>query len=84
MTPFDGKCQNLEKTNYIFALALANSDILTIKMFDLQKVGQGYGVWFSQWHHSMKNVKSYKRPTHFALAFIVSVILAFKIVDVIK
>ena len=46
---------------------------LAIKMFDLQQVGQGHGVQFSQLQLSMANVKIYKCLSHiFALALIVS------------
>ena len=40
----------------IFALALIISETKN-KMFDLQKVGQGHGMQFSQLQHSMANVK---------------------------
>ena len=50
MTPFDGKCKNLQKTSTLFfALALIVSEILTFE-FDLEKVGQGHGVQYCQWH----------------------------------
>ena len=41
----------------IFAPALTVSDLLTFKMFDLEKVGQHQGVQLLQWHHSMANIK---------------------------
>ena len=45
-------------------------------MFDLQKVGQGHRVQFSQKHHSIANVKIYKKFPHiFALALSTSEIL---------
>ena len=47
MTPFDGKCQNLQKTPTHFALAYTVSEILNFEIVDLQKVCQGHGVQFS-------------------------------------
>ena len=43
-TPLDGKWQNLQYTNTLthFALARTVSEILTIYIFDLQKVNQGH------------------------------------------
>ena len=43
-----------------FALALTVSEILPFKIVDLEKVGQGHGVQFSQWQQPMANVKIYK------------------------
>ena len=39
-TPFDGKCQNLQRTPHIFAQALTISEILPFYICYLQKVGQ--------------------------------------------
>ena len=65
-TSYDGKCQNLQKTLNIFALAFTVSEILKFKMFDLQKVGQGYVVQFSHCWPSMANIKIYKNhPMYF-------------------
>ena len=74
LTTFDGKYQNLQKT--FFALSLIVSEILILKNVDLQKVDQSYGAQISLLHHSMVNVKIYKRLPHmFALTF--SEILTF-------
>ena len=43
-----------------FTLTLAVSKIRTLKMFDLQKVGHGRGVLFSQCCPSMANINIYK------------------------
>ena len=51
---------NIIVTPNIFALALTISEILIVKIFDHQDVGQGHGVQFSQWQHSMANIKIYK------------------------
>ena len=67
MTPFGNNCQSLHKTSNMFSLALTVLEILFI--FDLQKVGQGHGVQFLLWHHSMENGKIYRRhisSRHFA------------------
>ena len=54
-------------------LALTFSEILTFQIIDLQKVGQGRGVQFSQYFHSMANIKIYKsRPYIFGLPLTVS------------
>ena len=42
---------------YMFALALTVSDILTFHIFYIQQVGQSHGVQFSQWRHSMADIK---------------------------
>ena len=46
--PFDGKCQNIQKTLHIFALAFVISEILALQMIDLENFGQGHGVQYSQ------------------------------------
>ena len=54
---------------HMLGLTLTVSDILKFKVCNFQRVYQGHGVQFSQWHHSMANVKIYKRlPYIFALA----------------
>ena len=35
-------------SRFLFALTLTVSEILTIQIYDIQKVGHGYGVQFSQ------------------------------------
>ena len=64
MTPLDGKYQNLQMSPTYFALALTVSEISFFFIFGLQILGQGHGVQFSQLHHSMANVKIYKRLAH--------------------
>ena len=60
---------------FIFALALTISNF-----FFLQKVGKGQGIQFSQWRHSLANVKICKVVScRFVLALTISVILLFKI-----
>ena len=54
-------------TNYSNTFGLV-SEILTFLVFDLQNVGHGDGVQFSQWHHSMENVKIYKILPHMFIA----------------
>ena len=44
-----------------FSLALTVSEILTVWMFYLEKVGQGQGIQLSQWRHLMANIKIFKR-----------------------
>ena len=57
----------------MLALAFTFSEILTFYIFDLQKVGQGYGKQFSQWQNSVANVKIYKCLQHsFVLALTIS------------
>ena len=68
MTPFNGKCQNLQKINTFFALALRFS-VIILKKINLKKVGHGHRVQFLQWHHSMANAKIYQRHTHFCANF---------------
>ena len=47
---------------------------------DLQKVNQMHGIQFSQYFHSMANIKIYKNhPMHFTLFLTVSEILTFHI-----
>ena len=49
------------------------SEKLKFKIFNLEKVGQGHEVYFSQLHHSMTYVKMYKCLCDiFALALTVS------------
>ena len=51
-----------------FELALTVSDILTFQMFELQKVGQGHGIYISQCCPSMANIKIYTSSLmHFSL-----------------
>ena len=51
---------------HFFALARTVSEILPIEIWDLQKVGQGHVVHFSQLHHWMANVKNLqKSPRQF-------------------
>ena len=45
----------------MFALPSVYLSKLLLGMFDLEHLGQGQGVQFSQWRHSMANVKIYKR-----------------------
>ena len=45
----------------LFALALTVFEILTFKIFALQKVGQGQGLQFLQYCISVANIKFYKR-----------------------
>ena len=52
------KCTKVDAC--IFALGLTVSEILAFQIFDLHMVGQGHRVHFSQWRHSMENVKIYK------------------------
>ena len=48
-------------------LGLAVSEILMLKMFDLQKVGHGQGVQFLQCCPSMAKINIYKsHPWHFS------------------
>ena len=60
MRLFDGKYKKLQKTPIFYSLALNISEILTFQIVYLQKVGQGHEVQFSQWGHSMANIKIYK------------------------
>ena len=55
MAPFDGKCQNLPMSPTHFCAISYVSE-----KNDLQKVGQGHGVQFSQLLHLMANIKIYK------------------------
>ena len=41
--------------------ALTVFEILKFEMFDLEKVGQGYGVQHRQCRRQIANVKNYKR-----------------------
>ena len=69
---------------FLVALALIVSEILTFYIFDLQKIGEGDGVQFSQLLHSMTNVIIYnKRHPHiFALALTLSEIYMFDLQNV--
>ena len=62
------------------SLALTVSEILTLLICDLEKVGQDHEVHFLQLHHSMANVPIYKCLPHiFAPALTVSDIYKFQI-----
>ena len=54
---------NIYKNCYMMfcTIDLTISAILTLKMFDLENLGQGHGVQLSQLPHSMANIKIYKR-----------------------
>ena len=41
---FDGKYQNLKNRSMIFELPFTVSKVLMLQMFDLEKVGQCYGI----------------------------------------
>ena len=61
---------------HIFAITLTISDILKIQNLFIQKVGQGHGVQFSQWYHSVLKGQVHKYLPHiFPLVLIVSDIL---------
>ena len=46
VTPFDGKCQNLQMPSHLFALAITVSEIEKCQIFLPEKVGQSHGVQF--------------------------------------
>ena len=52
MTPFDGKCQNIQMSQTLIVL-----DILKNLILELQNLGEGHDVQFWYLHHSMANVK---------------------------
>ena len=55
------------------------TEILKFQIVNLRKVGQGYGVQFSKWHHAITNVKIYKSLLYiYALALAVSEITNYK------
>ena len=60
MTPFDGKCQNLQISSTHFCASAFCFRYITILNLYLEKVGQGHGVQLSQLCHSMAYVKIYK------------------------
>ena len=70
---------NLQKSpTYFCTSSYCFRDIIFL-ILDLEKVGNGHGVQFSQLHHSMTNVKIYKCLQHiFALALTISEIYIFK------
>ena len=82
MTPFNGKCQNLQKTpTHFWASTYHFKDNNILNNWPRQ-VGQDHRVQFSQWHHSMENFKIYKTFWDiFTLALTVSEILNLKIDD---
>ena len=59
MLSFDGKYQYTKVAPCSLELALTVSEIVTFKIFNLQKVGQGHGVQLSQKRYSMSNIKVY-------------------------
>ena len=75
---FDGKCQNLQMSSTNFCANSHYFRYIKFFIFDLQKVGQDYGVKFLQFHRSMPNVKIYKCLSHiFALGLTVCEKLIF-------
>ena len=58
MATFGGKYQILKKAYAsFFVLALTVSEIKTFDIFDFKNVFQGHGMLFSQWHHSIANIR---------------------------
>ena len=69
MTPFDGKCQNLQMSPTQFCASFYRFSDIKIANFYLQKAGQDHRVPFSQLHHSTANDNIYRCiPQIFALA----------------
>ena len=58
--PFDGNCQSPQMFPAHFCNRSYCFRNITFFIFDIQKVGQGHGVQFSQLSYSMANVKIYK------------------------
>ena len=78
ITPFDGKCQNLQMSPKYFWFSSYYFRDITISNFYLKKVDHGHRVQFSQLDHSKINVKIYKSLSHiFALAVTVTDIYIF-------
>ena len=63
ITPFDGKCQNLQRppTHYCASLPFQRYTNFTIF---LPKEGQSHGVQFSPLHHLIANVRIYTHLPH--------------------
>ena len=60
ITPFDGKCQNLQICPTHFCASSYHSRDINIKRISPPKVGKGHRVRFSHLHHSMANVEIYQ------------------------
>ena len=72
LTPFDGKCENLQKSPPHFCASSRCLRDIKVLHFGFSHVGQDHGVQFSQWQRLMTNVKITKRfPFISALGFTV-------------
>ena len=73
MTTFDSKYQNLQDSHTFFAILYLCREY-SFLVCDIQKVGKCHGVQIPRWHHSMVNIKIYKKKlTHmFALYLTIS------------
>ena len=60
VTPFDGKCQNIQINPKSFCANFHLFRDIKILKFYVQNIGQGHGVQFSQWRLPLANVKIYK------------------------
>ena len=61
LTPFNGKCQNLEMSPSLFCASLYHFRDIKISNCFPSKVGQDHEIQFLQFHHSMANATIYKR-----------------------
>ena len=48
ITPFNGKCPNLQKTLTHYSASSHLSDVLTVLFFDVKNIGQSHEAQFSQ------------------------------------
>ena len=69
MKAFDGIVKTYKRLAHIFALALTVSEILILKIVDLERPGQAHRARILQRRHSMANDKIYKRLPHIRSSF---------------